>query len=157
MKKNVTLHLKLKPAIKKYLLKKIYQAKFAVDIQKDIHKKFKAAIPVQYIYQLKHELADKIRRSKQVSQRNKHTKSYKKYPVKNRKKVTRNACNPGKPVVIYDKCLRIIAKKGGSSLYKGKTFYHNFHSNPVILGMPDGSLSIRSRTGKRLWNLIKQR
>jgi hypothetical protein len=61
--------------------------------------------------------------------------------------------NPArKPVVIYDKLLGIEAHKRHGK-FKGQDFYHDFKKNTeaMVLGNPDGSLTIKSTKGKRLW------
>lgn len=62
--------------------------------------------------------------------------------------------NPPKGVrKIYDKVLAIEAKKGPDSLFPNESFRHDFKekTSAEILGLPDGSLLIRSKEGKRLW------
>jgi hypothetical protein len=56
------------------------------------------------------------------------------------------------PVVIYDKLLGIEAHKRHGK-FKGQDFYHDFKKNTeaMVLGNPDGSLTIKSTKGKRLW------
>lgn len=67
--------------------------------------------------------------------------------------------NPRGITKIYDKTLRIEAQKGNGSHYKGEKFYHDFKgkSEASIFGLPDGSLLIKSKKGKRLWGNIKQK
>ena len=73
----------------------------------------------------------------------------------------KNRCNPKrklkrnpihKSVVIYDKLLGIEARKGHGK-FKGENFRHDFKhdTDAVVMGNPDGSLTIRSKKGKRLW------
>ncbi len=68
-------------------------------------------------------------------------------------KATRRAVerNP-KSVIIYDKLLGIEARKGHGK-FSGQNFKHDFKdkTDAVVLGNPDGSLTIRSKKGKRLW------
>ena len=65
--------------------------------------------------------------------------------------------NPRGGTVIYDQVLRVEARKGKGSLYKGEKFFHNFggKTKAKIIGMPDGSLRIVGN--KPLWKPIKQR
>jgi len=65
--------------------------------------------------------------------------------------------NPSsQPVVIYDRLLGIEAQKR-SGQFKGENFRHDFKNktDAVVLGNPDGSLTIRSTKGKRLWKKFK--
>ena len=57
-----------------------------------------------------------------------------------------------KPVIIYDKLLGIEARKSHGK-FAGENFKHDFKSktDAIVLGNPDGSLTIRSKKGKRLW------
>jgi len=59
--------------------------------------------------------------------------------------------NP-QPVIIYDKLLGIEARKSHGK-FAGENFKHDFKSktDAIVLGNPDGSLTIRSKKGKRLW------
>ena len=62
--------------------------------------------------------------------------------------------NPRKRgVKIYDTILAIEARKGEDSLWPGEDFRHDFSpkTKAEIIGNPDGSLTIRSKVGKRLW------
>lgn len=54
--------------------------------------------------------------------------------------------------LIYDKLLTIDAYKGHGK-FKGKKFYHDFKhdTDAVVIGNPDGSLTIKSKKGKKLW------
>jgi len=70
-----------------------------------------------------------------------------------KRRMIRNRCKPNpKPVVIYDKLLDISARKGHGK-FAGQNFKHDFKSktDAMVLGNPDGSLTIRSKKGKRLW------
>jgi hypothetical protein len=61
--------------------------------------------------------------------------------------------NP-KPIKIYDKILSIEAQKGDSSLFPKQYFRHDFKKDKThaeIWGLPDGSLLIKSKKGKKLW------
>lgn len=59
---------------------------------------------------------------------------------------------PKGAVKIYDKIYAIEAQKGGDSNFPKEDFRHDFtKKDSEILGMPDGSLVIKSRSGKRLW------
>ena len=73
--------------------------------------------------------------------------------VKRRGKISKVRKNPSpKSVVIYDKLLGIEAQKG-SGKFKGQHFRHDFKhkTDAMVLGNPDGSLTIKSTKGKRLW------
>jgi len=70
-----------------------------------------------------------------------------------KKKSTRRK-NPvaGNGVVIYDRILGIDAQKGPQSQFKNEKFHHPFKAKDArILGLPDGSLLVKSKSGKRLW------
>lgn len=69
----------------------------------------------------------------------------KKWPIEKYKK---------NPVKIYDQLIEIKAKKGKGSLWPGERFKHPFKSKSkaAIYGNKDGSLTIKSKTGKRLWD-----
>lgn len=61
--------------------------------------------------------------------------------------------NPvSQPTLIYDKLLGIEARKQHGK-FKGENFRHDFKhdTDAVVMGNPDGSLTIRSKKGKRLW------
>lgn len=64
--------------------------------------------------------------------------------------------NPALPV-IYERLDRIEATKGpghrcdAECKRKGHGYFHDFGPGAVIYGLPDGSLMIRHRQGKRLW------
>ncbi len=61
--------------------------------------------------------------------------------------------NPSpKSTLIYDKLLGIEARKSHGK-FKGENFRHDFKhdTDAVVMGNPDGSLTIRSKKGKRLW------
>jgi len=75
----------------------------------------------------------------------------KKHP---KRKLKRNPVH--KPVVIYDKLLGIEARKSHGK-FAGENFKHDFKSktDAMVLGNPDGSLTIRSSKGKRLWKNFK--
>jgi len=59
--------------------------------------------------------------------------------------------NP-QPVIIYDKLLGIEARKSHGK-FAGENFKHDFSqkTNAQVLGLPNGSLLVRSTKGKRLW------
>lgn len=65
--------------------------------------------------------------------------------------------NPAhKSVIIYDKLLGIEAHKSHGK-FKGQNFFHDFKkdTSAMVIGNPDGSLTIRSNKGKRLWKKFK--
>jgi hypothetical protein len=76
-----------------------------------------------------------------------------------RKSLRRDGKNPKKEVRrknsvrIYDTILEIRAKKGNDSLWPKELFKHKFseRTKAEILGNADGSLTVRSQVGKRLW------
>ena len=55
------------------------------------------------------------------------------------------------PVRIYENIEEIRAIKGNNSLWPKDHFKHKFRKGAEILGNNDGSLTIRSKNGKRLW------
>jgi len=58
--------------------------------------------------------------------------------------------------IIYDKLLGIEARKSHGK-FKGQNFFHDFKKNTdaMVVGNPDGSLTIKSSKGKRLWKKFK--
>lgn len=52
---------------------------------------------------------------------------------------------------IYDNILAIEARKGKNSLWPQESFRHDFKGGATVEGMQDGSLRIKSKSGKRLW------
>ena len=69
------------------------------------------------------------------------------------KKMKRNHPRSGSKV-IYNKVISIEAQKGKSSLWPREFFRHDFKKDKTaarVIGNPDGSLTIRSVNGKRLW------
>jgi len=61
-----------------------------------------------------------------------------------------------KSTIIYDKLLGIEARKSHGK-FKGQNFFHDFKKNTdaMVVGNPDGSLTIKSSKGKRLWKKFK--
>lgn len=79
-------------------------------------------------------------------------------PRKRKRKRMRRNCNPRKGAVeIYGNILAIEARKGKSSLWPNEKFRHGFKSKSEakVYGLPDGSLLIKSKSGKRLWKNFK--
>ena len=76
---------------------------------------------------------------------------------KKRKRMENPAGHRGEK--IYDTVLAIEARKGEESLWPGENFRHEFKvgSGAEVIGNPDGSLTIRSRVGKRLWKKFNYR
>ncbi len=73
--------------------------------------------------------------------------------VRGKKGLVKNKCKPNPPsTIIYDKLLGIEARKGHGK-FAGQNFKHDFRSktDAQVLGNPDGSLTIRSKKGRRLW------
>ena len=68
-------------------------------------------------------------------------------PYKKRRELKKNP--PGHK--IYDNILAIEARKGKDSNFPSENFRHDFKGGATVEGMPDGSLRIRSKHGKRLW------
>lgn len=56
-----------------------------------------------------------------------------------------------KGVQIYSNIISIRAQKGARSGYPGEFFEHKFGHGAEIIGNPDGTVTIRSKKGKRLW------
>jgi hypothetical protein len=62
--------------------------------------------------------------------------------------------NPGRSrQLIYGRVLEVRAQKTSHPHYKGQFFKHAFSkkSGVIMEGNPDGTITMRSRTGKRLW------
>lgn len=73
--------------------------------------------------------------------------------VANIRKIVFGQKNPSsQSTLIYDKLLGIEARKQHGK-FKGENFRHDFKhdTDAVVMGNPDGSLTIRSKKGKRLW------
>lgn len=63
----------------------------------------------------------------------------------NKGRVAKRKANP-KGILIYQAITRVEGTKGKDSHYPGQKFYHNFKKPyPVMVGLPDGSLLIRSK------------
>lgn len=80
------------------------------------------------------------------------------HPNPRKRKRTRRNCNPRKGgVEIYSNILAIEARKGKGSLWPNEKFRHGFKSKSeaTVYGLPDGSLHIKSKAGKRLWKKFK--
>lgn len=65
----------------------------------------------------------------------------------------RSACRPGE-TEIYSDVERIFAKKGPQSNAAGDKFVHDF-KHAVACGCKDGTVVLRGRGGRRLWNLFR--
>lgn len=70
-----------------------------------------------------------------------------------RKKNPAGGCRPGE-TEIYTDVERVFAKKGPRSHAAGDQFVHRF-KHAVACGCPDGSVVLRGRGGRRLWNLFR--
>jgi hypothetical protein len=72
----------------------------------------------------------------------------------------RNPSYIGKPVRIYGRVLRMEAQKIGQHRCdpgckkSNHSYYHNFSAGAIAWGMPDGSVVLKSATGKRLWGMF---
>jgi hypothetical protein len=61
---------------------------------------------------------------------------------------------------IYGRVLRMEAQKIGSHRCDpgckktNHCYYHNFSAGTIAWGMPDGSVVLKSTTGKRLWGMF---
>jgi hypothetical protein len=64
-----------------------------------------------------------------------------------------SACRPGE-TEIYADVERIYAKKGRQSHAPHEPFVHDFR-HAVACGCPDGTVKLRGRGGRRLWDLFK--
>jgi hypothetical protein len=53
--------------------------------------------------------------------------------------------------VIYDNIEAIQAEKGSNSLWPKEKFEHKFKRGARVLGLRNGDLLIKSKTGRRLW------
>ena len=74
-----------------------------------------------------------------------------------KKRLVRNKCKPNPhPTLIYDRLLGIEAHKSHGK-FKGQNFTHSFKhdTDAMVMGNPDGSLTIKSKRGKRLWRKFK--
>ena len=56
------------------------------------------------------------------------------------------------------KVIEIRAQKGKNSNYPGENFKHDFRkkSQVQVIGNPDGSVTLKSKSGKRLWKKFAQ-
>lgn len=64
--------------------------------------------------------------------------------------------NPKRATKIYGRVEEIKATKDKNSLWAGQKFKHTFSSKDAsVYGLPDGSLQIKSDSGKRLWKNFK--
>lgn len=76
----------------------------------------------------------------------------------NRVQVPKGKNPPG--AIVYHRLLKIEAKKGpghrcdAACKRADHSYFHDFGPGAVVYGMPDGSLKIRSTSGKRLWNFF---
>jgi hypothetical protein len=68
------------------------------------------------------------------------------------KQLKKHVTVPNKPTIIYDRLLSIEAHKSHGK-FKGQNFVHDFKkdTDAQVLGNSDGSLTIISKKGKRLW------
>jgi hypothetical protein len=64
--------------------------------------------------------------------------------------------NPSSRAQIYSDIIEIRAKKGEGSLYPGQFFKHKFKPGSEIIGNTDGSITVRSTRGTRLWKEFPQ-
>lgn len=77
-----------------------------------------------------------------------------------KRRVIRRNCNPPGATVVYHRLLRIEARKGpGHRCDAGckranHSYFHDFGPGAVVYGLPDGSLVIRQKGGKRLWKFF---
>ncbi len=56
----------------------------------------------------------------------------------------------------YDRVIRIEAQKGGDSHFPKDKFYHDFKIRDAeVFGLADGSVLIRSASGKKLWDTFE--
>jgi len=54
-------------------------------------------------------------------------------------------------VEIYERVIGIEASKGSKSLFPKENFRHDFQKGARLYGLADGSILIRSKDGRRLW------
>lgn len=64
-----------------------------------------------------------------------------------------SGCRPGE-TEIYADVERIFAKKGRRSAAPGEKFVHDF-THAQACGCKDGTVVLRGRGGRRLWNLFR--
>ncbi len=56
----------------------------------------------------------------------------------------------------YDRVIRIEAQKGDDSHFPKDKFYHDFKiKDAEVFGLADGSVLIRSASGKKLWDIFE--
>jgi hypothetical protein len=100
------------------------------------------------------DVAD-LEKTSAMARRSTYIKEAKSHTVK------KNPPNPSnsslRVVKIYDRIEAIEAIKGKDSLWKNSAFRHDFKSSSKaeVFGLSDGSILIRSKNGKKLWNVCE--